>query len=616
MTEEERRHYHSLAADIEQKFMPGSLDRVVGKLAYHFQSAGQMEQASKMFSNLKTQMRAVSISKGARKLLQKRTITSSLAKESTLDDEDLALAVDLGRAFRATLNNIRLYPKEHENVKNSVERFLELLDPFLKEKTEVLSISSTPQAILFNGQPPPPTRDDARLTADLHEILGNCGLQGVLFLRGITRDEILRFLDAFTKHPEEVAGQWDVLVNELDLSHILPDRKMFVAVGEHKVILDKTELLAQSPESAKDGPQGLPVTEVEAPEMSSEQIKQLKTILDQFAKEKQELLDAMKSKQAGEIEFQQLVNLLQHTDIAKAEEAVRQSGEMSPAAEEAPPPPKDKYDEVLPDRDIVDLAEQDLSRIFSDLNSEDTETRAKAAAWLTKQEPTRVAEAGLKAVASDIPLKARRLVASVIQKAGEAAVDAFLEQINPNAPGFPLLKLITIADTFIDNPKLLPILRGIALTGPTETVRPTIEVLDQIPGKEVNMILLEVFNLAAGKVKMDILNVFAKRRVIEAVPMLLEIIKPKKTWEPEGRISLQEGICRALGEISSPEAADTLIAVATVPKPWALLKAKPDSVREAATLALRQLPDKVKIRKALDVLKSDKSPQVRKAARQ
>jgi hypothetical protein len=106
----------------------------------------------------------------------------------------------------------------------------------------------------------------------------------VLFLSGITQEETLRFLDAFTKHPEEVAGQWDVLVNELDLSHILPDRKMFVAVGEHKVILDKTELLAQSSEGAKDGPQGLPVTEVEAPQMSSEQITQLKTILDQFAK--------------------------------------------------------------------------------------------------------------------------------------------------------------------------------------------------------------------------------------------------------------------------------------------------------------------------------------------
>ena len=137
-------------------------------------------------------------------------------------------------------------------------------------------------------------------------------------------------------------------------------------------------------------------------------------------------------------------------------------------------------------------------------------------------------------------------------------------------------------------------------------------VMDQIPGREVNMILLEVFNLAAGQVKMDILTLFGKRRVIDAVPVLLELIKPKKTWEPEGRISLQEKICRTLGEISSPEAAETLIAVATVPKPWTLLKAKPDSIREAATLALRQLPDKVMIRKALDVLKGDKSPLLEK----
>jgi len=140
--------------------------------------------------------------------------------------------------------------------------------------------------------------------------------------------------------------------------------------------------------------------------------------------------------------------------------------------------------------------------------------------------------------------------------------------------------------------------------------------LSKIPGKEVDMILLEVFNLAAGKVKMDILTLFVKRRVIEAVPMLLDIIRPKKVWEQDERISLQEMICRALGQIGSSEATDGLIAAAIVHKPWTLLKSKPDSVREAATLALRQLPDKIKIRKVLDELKSDKSPQVRKAARQ
>ena len=624
MSEEERRKYHSLAADIEQRLAVGSMDRVVGKLAYHFQSAGQLEQASKMFSSLRDQLSSVSISKGARKILQKKMLTSSMAKESPLEEEDLAKAVDLGRAFRTVLNNFRLYPKEHENVRNAVERFMELLKPFLEEKTEVLSISSTPQATLFNGQPPPPTREDKRMTADLNEVLSLFGLQGVLFLGGITKDEVMRFLEPFNRHPEDVAGQWDVLVDELELSHILPDRKIFVAVSEHKVTLDREELLAQSPTVAKKPAEGpAPSGPIAVPVMEEEQLGQLRKILDEFVKEKQELLAAIQSQDIGKVEFQQLVNLLQHTDIAEAEKAVRKAQEISPEAEKAPlaegeetPALKGKYVGVLPDQDIVGKTEDDLYPAFEDLNSEDTETRAKAAAWLVNREPKKLAEAGLMAVASNMPLRARRLAATVIQKAGEPAMEAFLEKINPDAPIIPLPNFITVADLFVESPKLLPILRRIALTGPTETVRPTIEILDQIPGKEVNMILLEVFNEAAGKVKMDILSLFAKRRVIEAVPLLLELIKPKKAWEEEGRVSLQEKVCRTLGQISASEATDVLVSVAMVQKPWTLLKTKPDSIREAATWALKQLPDKVKIRRALAVLKSDKSPLVRRAARQ
>lgn len=626
MSEEERRKYHSIAADIEQKFAPGALERVVGKLAYHFQSAGKLEQASEMFAKLREQMSSVSISRGARRILQKKTLTSSLAKEAELDEEDLINAVDLGRAFRTALFNFRLYPKEHENVKGAVERFIELLNPFLKEKTEVLSISVTPQSILFNGQPPPPTRDDKRMTSDLNEALGLFGLQGVLFLGGITKEEIMRFFEAFTRHPEDVAGQWDVLVNELDLAHILPDRKVFVAVSEHKVALEKEDLLAQAPTLAAaektPAPSAVP-SSAAAPFVSDEQLEHLKSILDQFVKEKKDLLKAIQSEDIGKAEFRQLVNILQHSDIAQAEKAVRASETGTASADDVPsvegkgaPAPTGKYSGVLPDEQIVVETEKDLYPAFEDLNSEDTEKRAKAAAWLVKQDPQKLAQAGLLAVASNMPLKARKLAATVIQKAGEEAVDAFLSRINPDAPVIPLLSFITVADTFINSPKLLPILRKIALTGPTETVHSTIEILDQIPGREVNTILLEVFNLAAGEVKREILTLFAQRRVTEAVPILLEIIKPKKTWEQEGRISLQERVCRTLGQIGSSEAADVLVAVATVPKPWTLLKQKPDSIREAATWALRQLPDRVKIRKALQALRNDKSPQVRRVARQ
>ncbi len=614
MSEDERRHYHSLAADIEQKLAPDALERVVGKLAYHFQSAGQLEQASKMFATLRNQLSSVSISKGARKLLQRKTLTSSMAKESELDEEDLTSAVDLGRAFRAILHNFRLYPKEHENVKSSVTRFMEILEPFLAEKTEILSLSLTKDKTLFNGLPPPPTRDDPRLTADLYEALNNFGLQGVLFLQGITKDEVMRFLEAFTRHPENVAGQWDVLVDELELTHILPDRKMFVAVGEHKVILDKQEILAQSPTGKREAAPEKAGQDA-GPAMSDKQIDQLQSILDQFAREKQELLDAIKSEGIGTAEFKQLVNLLQHTDIAEAERTVRKSGEVAPQTEGAPPQ-AEKPAEVQSQQIVVDWDEKDLYPAFEDLNSKDTETRAKAAAWLVNQDISKLAAAGLKAIASDMPLEARRLAATVIQKSGEDCVEELLGKINPNAPGFSLLKLLTVADAFVEYPKLIPLLRKIALTGPTETVRPAIELLEKIPGKEVDMIFLEVFNLASGKVKIDILNTITKRRILEAVPLLMEIIRPKKTWESEERISLQEQVCRTLGQLGAADSTDALIAAAVIHKPWTLLKAKPDSIREAATLALRQLPDKMQIRRAIDSLKRDKSPLVRKAARQ
>ncbi len=612
MSEDERRELHARAAEIEQKFSAGSLERVVGRLAYHFQNTGQLDKAAKMFSALKDKMEAVYISKGARKILQKRMLAASLAKESPLEEEDLSKAVEAGRAFRTALHNLRLYPKEHESVTNSVERFMLLLEPFLAVKTEVLSISLTPEAMLFNGQPPPPNRDDPQLREDLYEVLNNYGLQGVLFVRGVTLDEVVRFFKLLTMPPEDVANQWDKMVQQFELSHILPDRKMFVAVGERKIILDKQELLVQAP--WKEG-EGTPApAPKETSRMPDEQMEQLKSILDQFSREKQELLSAIQSGRAGKQEFRHLADLLERTDISEVTKTFLESEGVSPSVGEAPTR-KDKYADVLPDLKFIEQIEQDLSLAFEDLNSEDTKTRARAIAWLAEQEPARLAEATLKRIASDMPLKARRLAAGAIQKAGITAVDALLEKINPDMPATQLLKLINVADMFIDYPKIIPVLHEIALSGPTETVQPAIEVLEQMPGKEVNTALLDLFDLAAGKIKLHILYLFAKRKILEATAMLLDIIKPKWIWEKERRISLQAKACRSLGLIGSPEATDTLITAATKAKLWTLRRSKPESVRAAATWALSQLPGNEEINKALEALKNDKSLRVKKAAR-
>lgn len=613
MSEKERRRYHTLAAEIERKYASGSLERVVGKLAYHFQNAGILDKAAEMFSTMKDQMNAVAISKGLRKTLQKRIVTASMAKESPLEEEDISKAIEILRAFRAALQNLRLYPKEHKNVVESVERFMDIVEPFLAYKTEALSISITSETTLFNGQPAPPRSIDRRLTEELYQTLNNYGLQGVLLLRGLKQAEAVRFFEAFQKPSEEVASQWDLLVEQLNLSHILPDRKMFVAVGERKIVLDDQGVLAHTPgrdasaEPARTGPDATPMTD--------DQLEQLKNILDQFRKEKEELLSSLKSGDISKQELQELVDLLKKTDISQIDRSVMEARGVTPPSVMAISSQKDRYADVQPDLEIVKQTEEDISLAFEDLNSQDATLRAKAAAWLAEQKPPKLAEFGLKTITSDAPLKTRRLAAGIIRKTGEEAVEELLRKIDKETPLVPLLKMIEVADIFIDSPRLIRVIREIVLTGQPEAVPAAIEILEQIPGKEVNPIILELFELAIDKFKLDILNLFAKRRMVEAVPMLLDLIEPKKIWEKEERISLQAQACRTLGLIGSSHAADALIAAAISPRIWAFQKSKPDSVRVAATWALAQLPKTGEINKALDRLKKDKSLLVRKAAR-
>jgi diguanylate cyclase (GGDEF)-like protein len=627
MSEDERRQLHARAAEIEQKFSAGSLERVVGRLAYHFQNTGHLDKAAKMFSILKDKMDAVFISRGAQKILQKRILTASLAKESPLEPEDLSKATEAGRAFRTALNNLRLYPKDHENVKTSVERIQQLLEPFLAEKTEILSISVTPETVLFNGLAPPAKGTDPQLTEDLYGILNSYGLQGVLFVRGITQDELERFLGLLTKPPEEVAGRWDTLVQELELSHVLPDRKMFVAVGERKIALDKQEILVQAPwQEGKGAPSS--ATKDESP-IPDEQIEQLRDMLEQFSRDKQELLSAVQSGRAGKQEFKHLIELLEQTDISEVTKTLLESEGVSPRGEGAEPeeaPPGEestsadpsnqyKYADVLPDVKYVEQIKRDLSLAFEDLNSQDARTQGRAMAWLAEQEPDKLAEAALRRITSDVSLEARRLAAGAIHKAGLNAVEAFLEEINPDVPAAQLLRLVNVVDMFVDHPKVIPLLRDITISGPSETVQPALEVLEHIPGKEADSALLDLFDLAAGKIKLHILYQFAKRKITEALPVLLDIIKPKWIWEKETRISFQAKACRTLGLIGSEQTAEKLIAVATKPKLWAFKKTKPEHIRAAATWALRKLPGNERINSVLEVLKNDKSLRVRKVAR-
>jgi hypothetical protein len=532
-----------------------------------------------------------------------------MAKESALETDALSEALMIGRTFRSAIQNLRLYPKENENVKNSLQQFMNHLTPFLADKTEVLSISLTPETILFNSTPLPPYLEDTRLTQDLYVTLNSFGLQGVLFIRGVTKEEAVRFIEVFKRLPEEVIGQWDILLEKLGITNILPDRKIFVAVGERKVILDEQELLAKTWE--KDEKQTDMTPAPEEALMHEGQIQELKDLLDRFTREKQEFLNALRSGDISNKDIQNLIEILNQSQFEKLARTVQSSEGLS--REKTPVSREPDHAPVKPDFDLMKELEGEISFIFEDLGSEDPEIRAKAAALMAAQPPDILADAGLKAITSDLPFKIRKLVGGVIKQSGENAVNAFLDKIHVGMSSVSLNKVIRVSDMFAQNPGLIPLLRKIALNGPLDSIPSVVSVLKPMPGKEVDSVLLDIFERATGKMKWDIIPIFAERKIQDAAPLLMEFIQPVKIWEKERDIPLQHEICRTLGVLRASQAADPLLAVTQAPMIDLFHKAKPDSIRAIATWALTQLPKDNRIDKALGKLKKDRSHLVRKA---
>jgi diguanylate cyclase (GGDEF)-like protein len=616
--EEERRQYHVRAAELEQEYGTQSPERIVGRLAYHFHNAGKLESATEMFSALKHQMESVHISKGTRKMLQKRIHSVALAKESPLETKDLSTALMIARSFRSCMQNLRLYPKENENVRNSLDQFMNHLVPYLAEKTEALAVSFTQETILFNGEPLPPYLEDVRLTQDFYIILNSFGLQGLLFLRGITQDEVIDFLEIFKRHPEDVIGQWDELLERLNISHIFPDRKVFVAVSERRVFLEDQKLHVQA-EAAGDGSGNVPPVPA-GPPISAEHIEELRMLLDEFTAEKQELLAGLESSGVNEQQLQNLADMLNQADIGSLATTIGETPKTPQPPRNIPPSPREplpaheRYAHVTPDLELIKEIDNDLSLAFEDLISDNTKVQSKAAAWLAQQDPFSVAEAGFPVITSDTPLRFRKLAAGVIKKTGPDAASAFLRKLSVGMNMVPLTRALRVCDVFVGHPELLPMLREIGRKGPVETLTPIVNVVKQSEGEEADTILLEIFMRASGKTQWDIIPLFAERKMVNAVTVLTDYILPINKWEKEINLSLQEEVCRSLGVLRSLDATEALIAASNIPGISSRTKAKPDSIRAAATWALTQLPKDPDVDSALEKLRTDRSELVQKAA--
>ena len=111
-----------------------------------------------------------------------------------------------------------------------------------------------------------------------------------------------------------------------------------------------------------------------------QQLEQMRELLDQFAREKQELIAAIKTSDIKEQDIQGLMELLSQPKLGDLTSTARLPEPVTlPRPSDPGGAGSGRYADIKPDRKLVQEIEDDLTLAFDDLSSPDAELQAKAA---------------------------------------------------------------------------------------------------------------------------------------------------------------------------------------------------------------------------------------------
>ncbi|HOE80548.1 MAG TPA: HEAT repeat domain-containing protein, partial [Smithellaceae bacterium] len=114
----------------------------------------------------------------------------------------------------------------------------------------------------------------------------------------------------------------------------------------------------------------------------------------------------------------------------------------------------------------------------------------------------------------------------------------------------------------------------------------------KIGGNLRGKILLDALLEADDEFKSAIVEVLGQSKSVEAVPVLIDLLRERPLLASASRAVLEEKICVALGAIGNPEAIGVLSEIAEV-KSFLRLRTYPDKVKAAAARSLVILRERV-----------------------
>ncbi len=582
---EERKELHYKVAEVEKTLNEGRLDEIMDKLAYHFQEAERWDKAVEILSASGDRQSQAQIPEAVRRMLHRRLYVDDMVSKKQLTPEDLQNGFNALKDLRIAIQSYRFYPPQNENVQKSIQKTFKGISDILAN-VPLMSLSLTPDAILINAQEPQTDNKDHHLITEYHKLLSRYNLNGVIFLEGLTIQELTAFISIFKMPREDVVERWSEVIEEKQLKNIKPDQTVYVAVGAHSSQLEgnKSVRLGSAP------------SDEEQAEIAKEIVDKVDTLIDQFKGQSAELLKALQSGSSQNETTKKLLDVLRELggyipqgSRPQVNLTAQVSGGPQQVVSIQPAESEERKQDALqqprkPGRHYGTAYE--MRNWISNLEADDKVERAKAVQNLIKQGDMSI-DACINGIMDEGELKTRQLMAVILNKIGEKGIKMFSRTIAKDLSPRDLINLISVAEFFRDDIGVQNRLAELVFSPFEDIRREALEKLREFPMKFRIALIERAIESNDPKIVFEGLSRVGEMGMRDRIPLLLGYIDKKTIASSLPDFSCAQAAMKSLADFKAVQAVDLLIKL-TEP-PGLFKKAMPDPVRILAVNALAQI---------------------------
>lgn len=545
-----------------------------------------------------------------------------------MDHEIQKKVIETIAMMNAAVKNLRLYPASSAIIMQSIDRlyhaFLEIF-----QQIDSLVLSESERTLLINGTPPIEKDQHKPHMATFLYMMLDLGLKSVSLGKGVEKSELITFLDILKNTAEEIAGKGGLqrLMEEKNLTHILLNKKVYVVTAENQQVLagpdiqddqiqrdtplvgnpsiaSTTELSDMILHLCADSEREISPAPIERlisdlsntdQDIRSQAASVLSDIIERFPVETRQ--DVLKKYSENFVEwirreeiatqsFKRICDFLKN----RMEEDIRM-GKFHEAL-----PPLTVFHEiaegVLEKNDsihaialevVTALSNEELLDILVDAFNAEEETVQVEAGKILVRLNTDALNRLLDILRDHEGKNTRIRILQLMLELGPYAVTVIRDRIREEEPWYYLRNLAYLLGR-IGNDACVAALQPLCLSKNKKVREEALKSLQRIGGKESARVLISILPTADESLKSSIVETLGTLKAVEAVTLLMRMLRDRPFMVSSARIELEEKICVALGQIGSWEATPVL-----------------SGIQQTGFISMKSYPERVKIAAGKDL---------------